>query len=102
MLLNEQQNGNDFIAFYDSSNILMSKYIYDQRKLAVIFAKGQQYVYEGVIPYHYQRFKTSQSQGKGLKDFITANYKAIKAEGRLDGEILEGIKKQVEDLKKQR
>lgn len=101
MLLNEQQNGNEFIAFYDSSNILMSKYIYDQRKLAVIFGKGQQYVYEGVIPYHYQRFKASQSQGKGLKDFITANYKAVKADGGLDGEMLAGIKKQIEEMKKQ-
>lgn len=100
MVLNEQQNDNIFIAYYDSSNILMSKYIYDEQKLAIIFAKGHQYVYEKVLPYHYQRFKISESQGKALKEFIAANYKGSKADGVLDKEVLDGVKKQIEDMKK--
>ena len=100
MVLNEQQNENIFIAYYDSSNILMSKYIYDEKKLAIIFAKGHQYIYENVLPYHYQRFKVSESQGKALKEFIAANYKGFKADVLLDKDVLDGVKKEIEDMKK--
>lgn len=101
MLLLEQSQENVFISFYDSSNILMSKYIFDSRTLLVLFSKGHQYLYENVLPYHYQRFKTSVSQGKALKTHIIANYKGIKTNVVLDVDQINEIKKQIEEIKKQ-
>lgn len=101
MLLLEEQINESVISYYDSSNILASKYIPSERKLAVIFAKGHQYVYENVLPYHYQRFKIASSQGKSLKEHIINNYSGIKAEYKLDGEMINQIKEKIEMLKKQ-
>ncbi len=99
MLLNEEQKRDIFFSYYDSSNILMSKYIFSEKKLSIIFRKGHQYVYENVIPYHYQRFKTAQSQGKALSEHIIKNYKSYKADIVLDKETIESILKDIEDLK---
>ena len=94
MLLLEEKQDKALIAYYDSSNVIASKYNSETRQLAVIFIKGGQYVYEGVIPYHYARFKSAQSQGKGLSLHISKNYSYIKGEERVDVEpLLEQIKK---------
>jgi len=102
MLLLEQSQENDLISFYDSSNILMSKYIVESRTLLVLFSKGHQYVYEGVLPYHYQRFKVSASQGKGLSAYIIPNYKGVKTNVILDQDQIKEIKKQIDDLRQQK
>ena len=101
MLLLEQAQENNLISFYDSSNILMSKYIPEKRILMVLFSKGHQYLYEEVLPYHYQRFKIATSQGKALSAYIIPNSKAIKGDAVLTQEQLQEIKQQITDLKKQ-
>lgn len=94
MLLFEENQGNSFIAYYDSSNVIASKYDPEKKLLAVIFIKGNQYVYEGVIPYHYARFKTAKSQGKALKAHISNNYPYIKGQQKVEVEpLLEKINK---------
>lgn len=101
MLLLEESQNDIFIAYYKSSNILMSKYIYSEQKLLVIFNKGHQYIYEKVIPYHYQRFKVAKSQGEGLKTHIIKNYTAIKTDLKLNEEQLQTINDQITQLSKQ-
>ncbi len=98
MLLLEESQGDIFIAYYDSSNILMSKYIYSAQKLSIIFSKGHQYIYDKVIPYHYQRFKISQSQGVGLKTYISNNYKGLKADVILTRDQIDQIKDEINKL----
>lgn len=100
MLLQElTPENNIFIAYYDSSNILMSKYVYSDRKLAIIFSKGQQYVYENVLPYHYQKFKIAVSQGKALKEHIIKNYTTQKANFILSTDDLQIIKDKILEMK---
>lgn len=99
MLLLEEQNDNIFIGYYDSSNILLSKYIASERKLSIIFSKGQQYVYENVLQYHYQRFKLGKSQGTSLKEHIINNYAGTKVDFILDQNTLSEIKEKINSLK---
>lgn len=101
MLLKEEEiSPGTYVAYYNSSNILLSKYIYADQKLAVIFSKGHQYVYSNVLPYHYQRFKVAQSQGKALKEHIISKYLCSRVEVKLEPEVLDGVKKQIQELKK--
>lgn len=99
LLVENQVSDGIFVCYYDSSNILASKYIYAEKKLAVIFSKGQQYVYLDVLPYHYQRFKVSKSQGVGLKEFIIKNYKSEKVSLNLDKDALLQISEEISNLK---
>lgn len=97
MLLTEEKQNDAYISYYDSSNILASKYIAEKRLLAVIFIKGNQYVYENVLPYHYARFKTAKSQGKALSLYISKNYSYIKGEQKVD---VEPLLQRINELKK--
>jgi hypothetical protein len=101
MLLLEEQSDNAVIGYYDSSNVIASKYIPSEKKLAVIFAKGHQYVYENVLPYHYQRFKLAPSQGKSLTEHIINNYAGTKAQLKLSEDLLSQIKEKIQALKNQ-
>lgn len=99
MTIKEIFSENDeVISYYDSTNILMSKYLIKEKKLAIIFSKGHQYIYEGVIPYHYQRFQKSQSQGKGLNDFIAKNYEGVKSHILLESDQINNIKEQIKNI----
>lgn len=89
---------NEIISYYDSSNILMSKYLIAEKKLAIIFSKGHQYIYEGVGTYHFQRFQKSGSQGKGLSNHIIKNYSGVKSEYLLESEQIDAIKKQIKNI----
>ena len=61
----------DFVeCLYDSSNILGSKYIKKDKKLAIIFSSGRQYVYENVKIEDYKKFESAESQGKILHSVI--------------------------------
>lgn len=102
LLLEEAQADNCFIAYYDSSNVLMSKYMYNSQHLLVLFSKGNQYVYEKVLPYHYQRFKVAASQGKALKEFIIPNYGSVKGDKVIDSATFSQIKEQINLLKQQK
>lgn len=94
MLLFEEEQDGAYIAYYDSSNVIASKYVPEKKLLAVIFIKGGQYVYEGVIIHHYAMFKKATSQGKALRQYIQPNYEYIKGEQKVDVEpLLETINK---------
>ena len=99
MILKEEVLEESVICYFDSSNILCVKYNVRDRKMAVIFGDGRQYVYEGVIPYHFQRFKVSKSTGGGLKEHIVKNYAGSKVEKKLESEKLQEIKEFIESLK---
>jgi hypothetical protein len=61
----------DFIeCLYDSSNVLGSKFLKKEKKLAVIFKSGTQYVYNNVTNEDYKQFESSDSQGKLLNTVI--------------------------------
>lgn len=99
MVLKEEVLEESVVCYFDSSNILCVKYNIQERKMAVIFGDGRQYVYEGVIPYHFQRFKLSKSTGVGLKEHIVKNYVGSKVEKKLENEKLFEIKQFIESLK---
>lgn len=69
VLIKHEENGS-IECLYDSSNILGSKYIVNEKKLAIIFNSGRQYVYEGVTLIDYNRFEGGESQGKLLHSVI--------------------------------
>jgi len=69
VLIKHEENGS-IECLYDSSNILGSKYIVNQKKLALIFNSGRQYVYEGVTFTDYTKFERGESQGKLLHSII--------------------------------
>jgi hypothetical protein len=62
MVLIKHEEKGSIECLYDSSNILGSKYIVNQKKLAIIFNSGRQYVYEGVTFTDYSKFEKSESQ----------------------------------------
>ena len=101
MLLKEEEIENGvFVSYYDSSNVWASKYIYSEKKLAIIFSKGQQYIYDNVLPYHYQRFKVAKSQGVSLREHILKNYSHVRVEDKLDGEMMQQISETISKLQK--
>jgi hypothetical protein len=57
MVLNKYEENGSIECLYDSSNILGSKYITTDKKLAIIFGSGRQYVYEGVKYEDYKKFE---------------------------------------------
>lgn len=93
MLIHEEK-GDDFrICYFDSSNILMSKYVPSKKKLAIIFKGGTQYVYDEITNYEFQRFKVSKSQGKRFNSHIKNKFQTTKVEGKVNVQpILEIIK----------
>jgi hypothetical protein len=97
MLLLEEKDENSHLCYFDSSNILACKYRRDNNQLAIIFKGGTQYVYEGVVPYIFQRFKVAKSQGKEFNSLIRNQYDYFKAAGGLD---LTEVYKTIEELKK--
>lgn len=96
MLLNEQKDGQSRVCYFDSSNLICCKYLKEDKKLAVIFKDGRQYLYEGVVDYHFQRFKVAKSQGEALTKYITANYPYTVKTGKTD---VSSILQQIENLK---
>ena len=69
VLIKHEENGS-IECLYDSSNILGSKYIVNEKKLTIIFNPGRQYVYEGVTFTDYSKFEKGESQGKLLHSVI--------------------------------
>lgn len=83
--------------YFDSSNVFACKYNTETRKLAIIFTKGHQYLYEGVLPYHYQRFINSVSTAFGLRTYIAANYTGSKISNILSAETMAALKEQIKN-----
>jgi|688.fasta_scaffold212573_3 hypothetical protein len=70
MVLLKNENEGIVECIYDSTNVLASKFIIKERKLAVIFISGKQYVYSDVKYEDYLKFERDQSQGKILNSVI--------------------------------
>lgn len=96
MLLLENKEDNSHLCYFDSTNILACKYRRDTKQLAIIFKGGTQYVYEGIVPYIFQRFKAAKSQGKEFNSLIKNKYDYFKAAEGLD---LTEIYKTIQELK---
>lgn len=93
MLLKEEKTENNHTCYFDSSNILACRYKRDTSQLAIIFKGGTQYLYEGVAPYNFQRFKVAKSQGVAFNERIKKNFTTTKVAEDLDlTEILVTIK----------
>ena len=69
VLLKHEENGS-IECLYESSNVLGSKYIKNDKKLAVIFKSGSQYVYSDVTYEDYRKFELAKSQGKILNSVV--------------------------------
>lgn len=99
MLLLEEKTENSSICYYDSTNILASKYRFDTLQLAIIFKDGSQYVYEKVSNYTYQRFKIAESQGSAHIKHIKGKFDYSKASEKTPLDMIAPI---IENLKKQK
>ena len=95
MVLHTFEHDGKIENLYDSSNVLASKYDKTQKKLAVIFESGHQYLYHDVTLEDYRKFESDDSQGKAIHKYIK-KYKNEKAEQVVDITI---IKEQVEKIK---
>lgn len=97
MLLLENKGENSSICYFDSSNILACKFNNDTKQMAIIFKGGQQYVYDDITNYNFQRFKVAESQGKHFISYIKNKFKFYKVDGKVDTTEIE---KTIEELKK--
>lgn len=95
MILNKFEQDGSIENIYDSTNVLASKYNINQRKLAIIFGSGQQYLYHDVTLEDYRKFESDESQGKAIHKYIK-KYKNEKSDEPVDVSI---IKEQVEKLR---
>lgn len=95
VLLKHQENGS-IECLYDSSNILGSKYVVNEKKLAIIFNSGRQYIYEGVTFTDYSKFESGESQGK-LLHVIIKKYSHSQSKDIVD---VQPIVEQINEIKK--
>ena len=92
MILSKHEENNTIECLYDSTNILASKYLPDEKKLAIIFKSGTQYVYFDVKNEDYRKFEISKSQGKVMNSVIK-KYSYTKSTDIVDvSPIMEQIK----------
>lgn len=97
MLLQETKDTDTHVCYFDSSNILACKFKRSTKQLAIIFKGGTQYLYEGITPYTFQRFKVAQSQGKALNQHIKNKFSYQKVAEKMDLEVIYQI---IDELKK--
>jgi hypothetical protein len=83
MVLSKNSYEGNIECLYDSSNIVASKYVTKDKKLALIFKSGRQYVYSDVTFIDYNKFETSESQGKTLNTIIQ-KYSYSRADNDVD------------------
>jgi hypothetical protein len=95
VLLKHEENGS-IECLYDSSNILGSKYVVNEKKLALIFNSGRQYIYEGVTFTDYSKFEGGKSQGKVLHTVIK-KYSYSQSKDIVD---VQPIVEQINEIKK--
>ena len=98
MVLSKNNYEGNVECLYDSSNIIASKYVTKDKKLAIIFKSGRQYVYSDVTYLDYSKFETSEGQGKVFNTIIK-KYSYSRAEKDVDTtQLLEQINKLKENL----
>lgn len=95
MVLLKHEEENSVECLYDSSNVLGSKYVKNEKKLAVIFKSGIQYVYSNVTNEDYKKFESGESQGK-LLNTIIKKYTFEKSKDIVD---VKPILEQINDIK---
>ncbi len=83
MVLSKNSYEGNIECLYDSSNIVASKYVTKDKKLALIFKSGRQYVYSDVTFIDYNKFETSESQGKTFNTIIQ-KYSYSRADNDVD------------------
>jgi hypothetical protein len=70
MLLNRIERNNKIKSIYESSNILASTYVPNDKKLTIIFKNGTSYTYDNVDKTDFFRFETAESQGNIFSKYI--------------------------------
>lgn len=100
MVLKSFDLNNIRTSYYDSTNVLKSIYDIQTNNLVVIFGKGQHYLYEGIIPYVYQRFQVSESKGKAVQEHLVKHKKNIQKLENISVEELNEIKEFIANAKK--
>ena len=83
MILNKHEEKGSIENLYQSSNVLASKYDTLNKKLAIIFKSGRQYLYHDVTKEDYDIFESAESQGKILNSVIK-KYKADRVDDVVD------------------
>jgi hypothetical protein len=96
MVLLKHEENNSVECIYDSSNVIGSKYLKNERKLAIIFKSGLQYVYKDVTFTDYNLFESGESQGK-LLNTVIKKYSFDKSKDIVD---ISPIMEQINKLKK--
>lgn len=93
MVLSKNSYEGNIECLYDSSNVIASKYVTKDKKLALIFKSGRQYVYSDVTFIDYNKFETSESQGRTFNTIIK-KYSYSRVENVVDvSPLLEQINK---------
>ena len=70
MILKKHESSDVIKVMYDSSTIAASTYNKETSDLTIIFSKGGQYKYPGVLATDYVLFESAESQGKVLNTNI--------------------------------
>jgi len=83
MILNKHEEKGSIENLYQSSNVLASKYDTINKKLAIIFKSGRQYLYYDVTKEDYEIFESAESQGKILNSIIK-KYKTERVDDVID------------------
>jgi hypothetical protein len=83
MILNKHEEKGSIENLYQSSNVLASKYDTINKKLAIIFKSGRQYLYYDVTKEDYEIFEGAESQGKILNSIIK-KYKTERVDDVID------------------
>jgi hypothetical protein len=73
MLLNRVDRNGKIKSIYESSNILSSIYVPNDKKLTIIFKNGTSYTYDKVDKTDFFRFETAESQGNVFSKYIKNN-----------------------------
>lgn len=89
--------------WYDSSNVIYSVCYdskTDEKCLKIIFKNGRTYLYNNVDVNDYIGFKMSESQGKGVNQYIVKKYDGIRLSDT-DMKDLEELKNELMETNKQ-
>lgn len=104
MLINIQKDEASETAFFDSSNVLYVKYRDDIKKMAVVYEKGNYYLYHDVPKYIFIRIRDAESQGRKIHELLVKGgkgkklYKEEKVKA-LEKEELGLLKEQIKEMK---
>ena len=97
MVISKNKYEGNIECLYNSTNIIASKYVTKENKLALIFKSGRQYIYSDVSLSDYNKFETSESQGKTFNTIIK-KYSYSRVDKDVDiSPLLEQINKLKED-----